>query len=135
MELRTGSKGLDLGIRAVSDQLTVEMLFDIVGVCLDADAVTGKTATVNWRFTDVDENHVLGLDNCALHHRPGRHAANADVTVSATKAQLADVLRGDIAIDGLLGADGVTVEGDPTALHTIFGALDTFTGVFGIVEP
>lgn len=133
LELRTGMKGLGLGIRAVSDELTVEMLFDLVGIRLDDAAVAGQTATINWRFTDVDEDHVLGLDNCALHHRPGRRGVDADVTISTTKAQLADLLRGDIDLDALL-ADS-TIDGDDGPIRTVFGTLDSFSGVFGIVEP
>jgi alkyl sulfatase BDS1-like metallo-beta-lactamase superfamily hydrolase len=133
LELRTGMKGLGLGIGAVSDQLTVEMLFDLVGIRLDDAAVDGQTATINWSFTDVDEDHILGLDNSALHHRPGLQAADAGVTISTTKARLADLLRGDIDVDTLL-ADS-TVDGDDGPIRTIFGTLDSFTGQFGIVEP
>jgi len=133
LELRTGMKGLGLGIRAVSDELTVEMLFDLVGIRLDDAAVAGETATINWRFTDVGEDHVLGLDNCALHLRPDRHVAEASVTISTTKARLADLLRGDIDLDALL-ADS-TVDGDDGPIRTIFGTLDSFSGIFGIVEP
>ena len=133
LELRTGMKGLGLGIRAVSDELTVDMLFDLVGIRLDDTAVAGQTATINWRFTDVDEDHVLGLDNCAIHHRPDRHADDAAATISTTKARLADLLRGDIDVDGLL-ADS-KVDGDDGPIRTIFGTLDSFSGVFGIVEP
>ena len=133
LELRTGMKGLGLGIRAVSDELTVEMLFDLVGIRLDDAAVAGQAATINWRFTDIDEDHVLGLDHCALHHRPGRRSADADATIATTKARLADLLRGDIDVDALL-ADS-TIDGDDGPIRRIFGTLDAFSGVFGIVEP
>jgi alkyl sulfatase BDS1-like metallo-beta-lactamase superfamily hydrolase len=76
---------------------------------------------------------VLGLDNSALHHRPGLQAADAEVTISTTKARLADLLRGDIDVETLL-ADS-TVDGDDSPIRTIFGTLDSFTGQFGIVEP
>ena len=133
MELRTGMKGLGLGIRSVSDALTVEMLFDLVGIRLSSRAVEGRRATVNWHFTDVDEHHVLGLDNCALHHRPGRVDDRAEVTVGVTKAALADLLRGDVDVDGFLGT--ATVDGDEAEVRVILEALETFSGVFGIVEP
>ncbi len=134
-ELRSGHKGLGLGIRSVSDQLTVDMLFDLVGIRLRSDAVEGRTVTLNWHFADVGEDHVLGLDNCALHHRPGRREDGADASVTTTKARLADLLRGDLDVDGLLDADETTVEGDRAAVETVLGSLDTFSGVFGIVEP
>ncbi len=135
MELRTGSKGFGVGFGAVSDQLSVEMLFDLVGVRLNADRVVGVSLDTNWYFTDVDENHVLGLDNCALHHRPGAREVGADVAISVSRAELAAVLRGDNDIDALIAADGVQIEGDAGALRVIFGALDEFDGMFGIVEP
>jgi len=135
MELRTGSKGLGMGFGAVSDQLTVEMLFDLLGVRLVADRVSGKKLDINWHFTDVDEHHLLGVDNCALHHRPGVSEDHVDAAVSLTKADLAAVLRGDSDIEALIGADGVGVDGDADALRVIFGALDEFSGLFGIVEP
>ena len=133
LELRTGMKGLGLGIGAVSDELTVDMLFDLVGTRLDDVTVAGRTATINWHFTDVNEDHVVGLDNCAIHHRPDRHVDDATATISTTKARLADLLRGDIDVDGLL-ADS-KVDGDDDPIRMIFGTLDSFSGIFGIVEP
>jgi alkyl sulfatase BDS1-like metallo-beta-lactamase superfamily hydrolase len=133
MELRTGMKGLGLGIRSVSDALTVEMLFDLVGIRLSSMAVEGRTATVNWHFTDVDERHVLGLDNCALHHRPDRVDDGAGVALATTKAALADLLRGDVDVDGFLA--GATVDGDEREVRVILESLESFSGVFGIVEP
>jgi len=135
MELRTGSKGLGMGFGAVSDQLTVEMLFDLIGVRLIAERVSAMTFDINWRFTDINEDHLLGIDNCALHHRPGARNEQAEVSVSLTKADLAAVLRADIDINALIDSDGVQLEGDPGALRLIFGALDEFSGLFGIVEP
>ncbi len=55
--------------------------------------------------------------------------------MTTTKARLADLLRGDLDVDGLLDADETTVEGDRAAVETVLGSLDTFSGVFGIVEP
>ncbi len=135
MELRTGFDGLGIGIRTVSDELTVDMLFDLIGVRLIDESVEGLKAETNWHFTDIDEDHVLGVDNCALHHRPGRREESAAVDIAIPKKLLADFLRGDIEFDGLIAADGVRVSGEVGVLRSIFGALDHFTGKFGIVQP
>ena len=135
MELRTGFDGLGIGIRAVSDELNVEMLFDLLGVRLMAESAEGLTAETNWHFSDIGEDHVLGVDNCALHHRPGCRDEDAAVDISITKTVLADFLRGDIEFDEMNAADDVRVAGELGALRSIFGALDRFSGLFGIVEP
>ena len=134
MELRTGSKGLGVGIRALTDELDVTMLLDLVGVRLMAEQLGGVRVEMNWHFADVDEDHVIGIDNCAIHHRPGGREEEADANVRATKAQLAAVLRGELDVDGFLAAEGVSVD-DPAPVRTLLGALDSFTGIFGIVEP
>ena len=58
--------------KGMADALTVTQLFDAFGVRLDAAAVEGVAVTVNWHITDLEEDHVLGLMHCALHHSP-RH--------------------------------------------------------------
>ena len=89
----------------------------------------------NWRFADVDETHNLGLEHRALHHRPGRSDEGADADVSLAKADLAALLRGDVDLDGFLALNGVDLSGDESAVRSILGSLDSFSGLFGIVEP
>lgn len=134
MELRTGSKGFSVGARGITDQLDVEMIFELMGVRLKAEEVAGKQLSINWRFTDVDEDHLLGVDNCAIHHRPGVVNDDADASISSTKAAIADFLRGDIDLDGFFASGDVAVA-DEGPLRTLLTALDRFTMEFGIVEP
>ncbi len=134
-DLRTGAQGLGSGAGVISDELTVEMLFDLVGVRLRAEDVGGMSVSTNWHFTDIDETHNLGLDNCALHHRPGRRDERADADISLRKAALASLLRGDVDVDAFLGSGDVSVSGEAGAVRSILGSLDSFSGLFGIVEP
>lgn len=133
MELRNASKGVGANVRNITDQLDVDMLFDLVGVRLRDQDVGDVEGTVNWVFTDINEKHVLGLAHCAIHHRLDAVDENAVATIESTREDLASLLRGDRTIDEML--DSVTVNGDPTVLQTIFSNLDVFTGRFGIVEP
>ena len=133
MELRTAGKGVGANVRNITDQLDVDMLFDLVGVRLRDKEVGDAEGTINWLFTDVDEKHVLGLAHCTIHHRLDADDENAVANVATTREDLASVLRGERTIDEMLAA--VEVTGDPTILRTIFSNLDMFTGRFGIVEP
>jgi len=133
MELRTATKGINLGQRALSDELSVEMLVDLIGVRVVADRVADVEVAINWHFTDVDEHHVIGLGNSALRHRPLSADDAAHASVTTTKAVLADHLKGDLDLDAFV--DALDIDGDADAVRTLFSALTRFTGEFGIVEP
>jgi len=133
MELRTASNGVGANPRNITDQLDVDMLFDLVGVRLRDQDVGEASGTANWTFTDIDQTHVLGLSHCTIHHRADTIDDNADVNIASTRADLASMLRGERTIDEVI--DSVDVKGDPTILRTIFSNLDMFSGRFGIVEP
>jgi alkyl sulfatase BDS1-like metallo-beta-lactamase superfamily hydrolase len=92
-ELRHGTP--DLGRARPGEMmkaLTVEQIFDALAVRLNGPAAAGKRINVNWRFTDLGEDHVLGLVNSAVHQVPGRHAADAQVTVTLPKTVLGQIL-------------------------------------------
>jgi alkyl sulfatase BDS1-like metallo-beta-lactamase superfamily hydrolase len=133
MELRTGGKGVGANTRGITDQLDVDMLFDLIGVRLRDDALGDSEGTVNWHFADVGERHVLGIAHRAIHHRADASDDNAAVDVTTTKAQLAAVLRGERSIEELLESAEVT--GNREILLALFKNLETFSGIFGIVEP
>ena len=135
LELREGIRGVGGRGRAITTALTVEQIFDALGVRLMAERVIDKRVLINWDLTDVGERHVLGLQNCALHHIEGRHVADADVTLRLTKSLLGELLTGRAtALDAI--ADGrLEIDGDADAVGALFGALDQFDGAFAIVEP
>jgi alkyl sulfatase BDS1-like metallo-beta-lactamase superfamily hydrolase len=134
MELRTGSKGLGLGPRAITDDLDVEMLVELIGVRLIADRVLDVQVSMNWHFSDVGEDHVIGVDNCAINHRAHRRIGDADCNLTTTKARLASLLNGELGLDGFLAADDVVVDHE-RPVRTLLGSLDRFSSIFGIVEP
>ena len=119
----------------VLEALTIEQLFDTIGVRLNGEAVQGKAATINYRFTDIGEDHVLGLQNSTLHHIPGRLADDADVTVTLTKTVFTALMAQVTDFITEMEAGTVELDGAPDALLAIFGSLDQFTPAFAIVTP
>lgn len=135
MELRTASKGLGMGGgRSITDQLDVDMLVELIGIRLQSENVEGEAFEINWHFTDVDEHHAIGLDNCAIHHRPDTTLEGAAASLRSTKMDLARLLKTEIDVDGFLALDGVAATGE-AHVRTLLGNLDAFSGLFGIVEP
>lgn len=135
LELRAGVRGAGGRGRAITTGLTVEQIFDALGVRLMAERVVDQRVLINWEFTDVGEKHVLGLQNCALHHTAGRHQEGADATLTLTKNLLGELLTGRVTAIDAIGDGRLQIDGDVDALLVLFGALDQFDGAFNIVEP
>ena len=137
MELRQGTP--DLGPARISGflgALSVEQVFDALGVRLNADKIGDNECTMNWIFPDIEEQHVLGVSRRALVHSPGRSDADAELTVTMNRSVLSEVLGG--GADGFLTAleaERIVIDGDGSALVTFFGALDQFQRGFAVVTP
>ena len=115
--------------------MSVEQVFDAIAVRLKSEDVGGQTVFVNWTFTDINEKWVLGLSNRTLFHVQGRHESRAAVTVTLPRPTLVAVVTQETTFMDEIQAGRITLDGDPAALLTIFGNLDTFTVGFNVVEP
>lgn len=137
-ELRNGPVklgGANARGKGILGAMTVEQIFDTVSVRLKSESVGGQSATVNWVFTDVNEKWVLGLSNRTLFAVPGRHDDGATVTVTTSRSEFIRVMLQETTFMDQITAGNITLDGDPTALLTIFGNIDAFEPGFNIVEP
>ena len=137
MELRHGTPNLGPArISGFLGSLSVEQVFDALGVRLNADEIGDDEFMMNWVFPDIEEQHVLGVSRRALVHSPGRADPDAAVTVTMNRAVLGEILGGGVeAFGAALEAERVVIDGDGSTLVTFFGALDQFQRGFAIVTP
>ncbi|MEZ5228970.1 MAG: alkyl sulfatase C-terminal domain-containing protein [Acidimicrobiales bacterium] len=71
-----------------------------------------------------------------MHYVAGRHSPDATVTVTLTKALMAEIMGGETTfVDAVTFAGRATLDGDLAALITVFGHLEVFQSGFAIVEP
>jgi alkyl sulfatase BDS1-like metallo-beta-lactamase superfamily hydrolase len=141
MELRNGLPRLPPGggggtvnpetLRAISN----EQFFDYLGVRLNAEKAEGKTMLINWTFVDTKQQVAMTLENAALIHVAGKHAANADATVTLARDTLNAVALGQTSITEAVKAGRISVEGDASKLEELFAMLDTFSRSFPVIEP
>jgi alkyl sulfatase BDS1-like metallo-beta-lactamase superfamily hydrolase len=137
-ELRNGPVklgGANARGKGILGAMTVEQIFDTISVRLKSESVGGQSALVNWVFTDVDEKWVLGLSNRTLYAVPGRHDDHATVTVTTSRSEFIRVMLQETTFMDQIAAGNITLDGDPTALLTIFGNIDAFEPGFNVVEP
>ena len=137
-ELRIGPPKLAGGngrARGLLRAMSVEQVFDTIAVRLKSEEVGGQKLFINWTFTDLDEKWVLGLSNRTLHHVKGRHDSSAAATVTLKRMTLIDVITQATTFMDQINEGNIQIDGDASALLTIFGNLDAFTPGFLIVEP
>jgi alkyl sulfatase BDS1-like metallo-beta-lactamase superfamily hydrolase len=139
-ELRNGPpRSRPAGARpGMAVALTIDMVFDAIAIRLKSEDVAGEHVVVNWAFTDLDGDDaswILALENQTLHYVRGRHDSEATVTVTIAKDLLLAIIGGATTFVDAVTDGSATLDGDPTALITIFGNLDSFETGFAIVEP
>ena len=108
--------------------MTAEGLFDTIGVRFNPSGFAPAAATINWTFTDLDERHGLGVSRSAVHHTPGIHIDDADVSVVADRALITRALDDPSAISS------AEIVGDADLLIAFFESLDVFTPA-ALIEP
>jgi len=138
LELRGGLEaptGTRPGARAdVLAAMTVDMIFDLLGVRLNGPKAAGFTCSVNWRFPDTGEEWALRVEHSALNYV--RHLDDdADVTVTLDRTVLDGVLAQRVTMAEAAGAGDVTIDGDAGVLITLFGLTDDFDTGFAIALP
>ena len=138
MELRQGNRVPAVAARAGRDivrGLTLDLLFDFLGIRLNGDKAAGKAIVVNWAFSDTGERYVLTLQNCALTYLADRQSEAADATVSLERSTLNRVILRELALPDAISKGLISIEGDAAKIVDLFGLFDDFSMAFNIVEP
>ncbi len=119
----------ELASPEVLGALTIEQLFDSLGVRLDGERAALATACIDWVFTDLERTYRTELSNGALiHSDAGYGMSEPTLTITLRKSQLIGVIA-----TGKL--DGVSFEGDATVVGTVLGLLDRVDHQFPMVTP
>lgn len=136
-ELRNGVPNIAAPSSASADTIRAmppEMLFDYLGVRLNADKAEGKQLTLNIAFTDIGKAYTLTVENSVLNYSE-KLSDKPDATATLTKAALDDVQLGVATIDQKVQAGQIKVEGNRDAFPQFLGLFDTFDLWFNIVTP
>jgi alkyl sulfatase BDS1-like metallo-beta-lactamase superfamily hydrolase len=136
-ELREGVKPVRLITQGpdVVRAMTLEQVFDLIAVRLNHAKVEGRDLGINVVFTDSGDRYALELSNTVLNHTKGRVLRNPAATLSLTRPALLKMLVAKVPLPELIKGGEAKLEGDGNALATIFGNLDAFNPLFGVVTP
>jgi alkyl sulfatase BDS1-like metallo-beta-lactamase superfamily hydrolase len=119
----------ELASPQVLGALTIEQLFDSLGVRIDGLRAAEATVCIDWVFTDLNRTYRTELSNGALIHADaGYGSGEPGLTITLAKPQLIGVIA-----TGKL--DAVQHEGDASLIPTLLGLLDSVDHQFPIVTP
>lgn len=111
-----------------------EMAFDYLAVRLNGEKAAGKKLALNVEFTDLKAPYSLVVENGVLNHAP-KAVANADATLTLTKATLDRIQLGEISPEQAVTSGDLKVEGRREAFTEFVAMLDRFPFWFDIVTP
>ncbi len=134
-ELRNGVLDLPPLRPAGASALSLEQVFDVLGVRIDGPAATARTLVTNWEFTDTGEQFVVSVEHGAISHARGRLDPDAAVTITLARTTLNRILAGTVVLPDALAAGEIELAGDLEALAWFFGLLEQSTPDFPIVTP
>lgn len=139
MELRSGGKKVPSPLRTASPDtvraLSIENIFDLLGVRLNAPKAEGKHIVINWNFSDSDKRYLLNLENSALTYSAERSASTADATLTLTRPTLDAILTQQLSPKQAIESGQLKVEGNPEAFFSLLGLLDSFSPNFELIAP
>lgn len=137
-ELRQGvpEKGINIAFMAnVLRHTPISKFFDSMAVRLNGPDAEGAASIINITFTDLNENHVLSLENAVLHHRQAPADRRANATLKITHEMFIQLSIGNTGLKDLLFSKDIQFEGSKLDLIRFFALFDKPKGTFAIVTP
>jgi len=115
--------------------LTPMLFFDYLGVRVDAAKAAAQDLTINWHFTDLNEDYALTLRNGVLTHRDLTRHGQADVEVSMSKATLDRIALKQTGFLKEATVGDIDISGERVKFMRFMAGLDEADGRFNIVTP
>lgn len=138
-ELRNGVPHDQPSLRVTSSDalsaMDTGLLFDYLGVRLNAQKAEGEDLSINLVLPDRNEHYLLELKNSHLNNIKGVQSESAGQTVTIDRADLNRLLLKEVSPVRLVFEGKLKSSGNPLLLAKLFGILDDFDFWFDIVTP
>jgi alkyl sulfatase BDS1-like metallo-beta-lactamase superfamily hydrolase len=117
------------------EQLTIDMIFDLLASRLDGPRAATKNLLMNWYFTDRRVDYVVEISNGALSYTAGRQALGSDVSLLIERSALDEILLQSTSLRELMKAGRLEVTRGLKEFVRFFSLLDDADPNFPIVTP
>lgn len=141
----TGAQELTVGIAGkgktssniarMSQNLSLEMLFDMLAIQINGEKAADKDIIINVSLTDTKEQATLILKNGALSNRIGILHAAPTVSLKGDKQTIYTSFTQPESIMANMQAKKLSVEGRLESLKDLFATFEAPDSYFNIIEP
>ena len=114
-------------------QTPIDRFLEAMAANLNGPDAEGKDYKLNLELTDTHESYVLWIENAVLHFRRGAPEADANASLSLTKALFVKIVAGTAGAKDTLMSDDLKVKGSRIDLVRFFSLIDKPKGNFAIV--
>ncbi len=139
--VRKGAKSSTVSPATIAG-MTVDMLFDLMGIQLNATKANAKNYTFNYIVNDgnpsTPDNYILYLTNSVLIYEDSKQAPSPDATITMDRAIWNDILVGKTTFEAEIKNGKVTVSNGAigkTKFLDMLSMQESFPLMFNIVTP
>jgi len=135
-ELRAGPPGKGIDLNTFIDMLQyapIERFLERMAASIDGTRAADTRLKVNFVFSDTGESYVLRVEDGVMHHHKAAPAADANATLTMTKAFFLQLMTGQAGAKDLLLSDQAKIDGSKIDLGRFLSLLEKTPGTFPIV--
>ena len=134
-ELRYGSLRVPASMgRQIAHAITIEQLFDMIGVRFNPEKFNHGPVRINWHFEDLEEDHVLGIQRSTIYHDPHTNDDAGDAGITTTRKTIALILGGQKTLEEASEAKDMVIEGNVELVKSFFESQESFVTA-PLIEP
>ncbi|MGE3541557.1 MAG: alkyl/aryl-sulfatase [Candidatus Tectimicrobiota bacterium] len=111
------------------------MLLDVVAVRLNPKRAQGKRLVLNLVLSDVNERHLITVDNSVLVHEEGLSDAQADATVTMPRMAMLETLLAGVPVRLKTTTGALQINGQAEAYYELVRLIDRVEANFNVVTP
>ena len=134
-ELRYGSLRIPASMgRQIAHAITIEQLFDMIGVRFNPEKFNYGPVRINWHFEDLEEDHVLGIQRSTIYHDPHITDDAGDAGITTTRKTIALILGGQKTLEEAFEAKEIVIQGNIELVNSFFESQESFVTA-PLIEP
>ena len=134
-ELRYGSLRIPASMgRQIAHAITIEQLFDMIGVRFNPEKFKHGPVRINWHFEDLEEDHVLGIQRSTIYHDPHITDDAGDAGITTTRKTIALILGGQKTLEEAFEAKEIVIQGNIELVNSFFESQESFVTA-PLIEP
>ena len=120
--------------RQIAHAITIEQLFDMIGVRFNPEKFNYGPVRINWHFEDLEEDHVLGIQRSTIYHDPHITDDAGDAGIKTTRKTIALILGGQKTLEEAFEAKEIVIQGNIELVNSFFESQESFVTA-PLIEP